>query len=63
MSYAFGTFIVMTLRGNLNAWLGCTKTQSSEIGTVLHKRPPNVHIFDTNSNLADLNSLVFFTWL
>ena len=33
---AFGTFIVMSLRGKVYVWLGCTKTRSPGIGTVLH---------------------------
>ena len=33
---AFGGFIAMSLRGNGNVWLGCTRTWSPAISTVLH---------------------------
>ena len=39
--------------------LGCTKTRSPRIGTVLHLRPPDVHIFDTNLSLVE-NSIQHF---
>ena len=35
----------MLLRGNTRVWLGCTETWSTRISTVLHWRPPDVHIF------------------
>ena len=31
---------------------GCTKMRNPGIGTVLHWRPPDVHIFDTDSSLV-----------
>ena len=45
------TFIVMSSRGNVHVCLGCTKTQNPGIGTVLHWRPPDVHIFHTDPSL------------
>ena len=33
---AFGDFIAMSLTGYVHVWLGCNKTRSPEIGTVLH---------------------------
>ena len=42
-----GTFIAMSLRGNVHVCLGCT-LWSPEIGTVLHRQPPDVHTFDTD---------------
>ena len=50
-----GTFIVMSLRRNVYVWLGCTKTQSSKIGVVLHWQPPDVHIFHTDPSLEITN--------
>ena len=47
-----GTLIAMLLRGNVHVWLGYTKTRSPGIGTVLHWRPPDVHIFDTDPSLV-----------
>ena len=41
----------MSLRGNVHVYLGCTKTRSPEFGTVLHWRPPDVHILDTDPSL------------
>ena len=46
-----GTFIAILLRGNVHVWLGFTKMQSPGIGTVLHWRPPNVHICGTDPSL------------
>ena len=43
-----GTYIAMSLRGNVHVWMGCTKTRSTEISMVLHWQPPNVHIFGTD---------------
>ena len=31
---------------------GCTKTRSPGIGTVLHWRPPDIHIFGTDPSLV-----------
>ena len=44
----WGLLHAMSLRGNVYVWLGCTKTWSPGIGTVLHWQPTDVHIFDTN---------------
>ena len=47
-----GPFIVMSLTGNVHVFFfRCTKAQSPEIGTVLHWRPPDVHIFHTHLSL------------
>ena len=48
------TFIAMSLRGNVHVRLGCTKPQSPRIGTVLHWRPPDVHIFHQTEVLPTL---------
>ena len=47
----FEDFNSMSLRGNVHVYLGCTKTRSPEFGTVLHWRPPDVHILDTDPSL------------
>ena len=46
-----GTFIVISLRGNIHVSLRCTKIWSPGIGTVSHWQPPSVHIFDTTKSL------------
>ena len=46
-----GTFIVISLMGNIHVSLGYTKTLSPEISTVLHWLAPDVHIFDTDPSL------------
>ena len=44
--------MVMSLRANVHVWLWYTKTQTPEIDTVLHWRPPNVHIRHTDPSLV-----------
>ena len=44
-------FIVMSLSGNVHVWLGCTKMRCPEIDTVLHWRPPDIHMFHTDPSL------------
>ena len=34
-----------------HVWLGCTKTRSPGISTVVYWRPPDVHIFHTDCNI------------
>ena len=46
-----GTFIATLLTENIHVWLECTKMLSPEIGTVLHWRPTDVHIFDTDPSI------------
>ena len=43
-----------SLTGNVHVWLGCTKARSPGIGTDLHWRPPDVHIFDTDPSLVTI---------
>ena len=54
-TYSSHTFIAMSFRGNVHVWLGCTKSQSPGINTVLHWRPPNVHIFGSYPSLVNRN--------
>ena len=57
------TFIVMSWRRNVHVWLGCTKTRRPGIGTVLHWRPPDVHIFGTDPSLVKtLSKLLYLAW-
>ena len=48
---AFGSFYCDVVILNIHACLGRTKTRSPEFGTVLHWRPPDVHIFHTDQSL------------
>ena len=45
------TVIAMLFRRNVQVGLGCTKTQSPKISTVLYYPPPDVHIFHTKPSL------------
>ena len=47
-----GTLVLMSLRGNVHVWLGCTKMQGPGIGMVLNRQPPYVHIFGTDPSLV-----------
>ena len=47
---------MMSCIGNVQVCLGCTKTRSPRIGTVLHWQPPDVHIFDTDPSLILINN-------
>ena len=55
----FGTFIEMSLRGNVQVWLGCTKTRSPGIGMVLHWGRPDVHIFYTDPSLRSTGTWIY----
>ena len=55
-----GTLIAISLRGNVHVWLRCSKMQSPEIDTVLHWRPPVVHIFHTDPFLVKSASIKRF---
>ena len=41
--------------------LGCTKTWGPKISTVLHWRPPSVHIFYTDPSLVYIAELIILT--
>ena len=49
---AFGSFYCDVVILNVHVCLGRTKTRSPEFGTVLHWRPPDVHIFHTDPSLV-----------
>ena len=49
---AFGSFYCDVVILNVHVCLGRTKTRSPECGTVLHWRPPDVHIFHTDPSLV-----------
>ena len=50
---------MILLTGNIRISLGCTKTRSPRIGTVLHWRALNVHIFDTDPSLVNVHKCPF----
>ena len=56
--YAFGHFYCDVVKRKRPCCLECTKTRSPGIGTVLHWRPPDVHIFGTDPSLMKIPSNV-----
>ena len=59
---------MLSLRGNIHVWLGCSiKMRSPKISTVLRLLPPDVHISGTDPSLVITcmlpeGSLVLFQW-
>ena len=47
---AFGELYCDVVKRKRPCLLGCNKTQNPRIGTVLHWRPPDVYIFDTDQS-------------
>ena len=48
---ALEDFYCNVVKRNVHVWLGCTKIRNPEISTVLHWRPPDIHIFHTDPSL------------
>ena len=60
---AFGSFYCDIVILNVHVCLGRTKTRSPEFGTVLHWRPPDVHIFHTDPSLFIIRLISFIILL